>query len=149
VVFLVCRHENRFNPNSCRFSDAEQVAELETTIKSLEGQLEEQSSDADNAISQWQESYTALEVRSSELEKQLETLTNEKEELLNAERSSSALADEELRSEKGRLEQELRERDKELAAAREDLNHDADVVHEWEGELFGHLCLVGRHVESL
>jgi chromosome segregation ATPase len=112
----------------------------------MEGQLEEQSSDADNAISQWQESYTALEERSSELERQLETLTKEKEELLNAESSSSALAVEELRSEKDRLEQELQERDEALAAAREDLNQDADVVHEWEGKLFeGWVCFVGRH----
>jgi predicted nucleic acid-binding Zn-ribbon protein len=94
----------------------------------LEGQLEEQSNDADNAISEWQ-------VRSSELERQLETLTKEKEELLNAERSGSALAVEELRSEKDRLERELQERDEALAAAREDLNQDADVVHEWEGKL--------------
>jgi chromosome segregation ATPase len=83
----------------------------------LEGQLEEQSGDADNAISQWQESYTVLEVRSSELERQLETLMKEKEEMLNAERSGSALAVEELRSEKDRLEQELKERDEALAAA--------------------------------
>jgi chromosome segregation ATPase len=96
--------------------------------------MEEQSSDADNAITQWQESYTALEVRKSELETQLETLTK-KEEGLNAERSSRELVVEELRAEKLRLEQELRERDEALAAAREDLNEDADVVHEWEGEL--------------
>jgi hypothetical protein len=69
------------------------------------------------------------------LERQLETLTKEKEELLNAEFPSSALAVEELRSEKDRLEQELKERDEALAAATEDLNQDADVVHEWEGKL--------------
>jgi chromosome segregation ATPase len=101
----------------------------------LESQLEEQSSEADNAISQWQESYTTLEVRRSELETQLETLTKEKEELLNTERSSSTLTFEELRSEKDRLEQELRERDEALAAAREGLDQDAEVVHEWEGKL--------------
>jgi chromosome segregation ATPase len=116
------------------FSVSERVAELESTNKSLEEQLEEQSSDADNAISQWQESYTVLEVRSSELETQLETLTKEKEEGLNAERSSSAVAFEELRFENERLEQELRERAEALAAATENLNQDADVVHEWEGE---------------
>jgi chromosome segregation ATPase len=101
----------------------------------LEKRLEKQSSDADHAISQWQESYTALEVRKLELETQLETLTKEKEEGLDAERSSSAVAFEELRSENERLEQELRERDEALTAAREDLNQDVDVVHEWEGEL--------------
>jgi chromosome segregation ATPase len=124
----------------CRSSlVTDQVGELESTIESLERQLEEQSSAADDAISQWQESYTALEVRSSELETQLETLTKEKEELLNAERSISvpgqSAAFDELRFEKDRLEQELQERNEALAAAREDLNQDAEVVHEWEGKL--------------
>jgi hypothetical protein len=96
----------------------------------LEEQLEEQSSDADNAIAQWQESYTALEVRSSEFEAQIETLTKE-----NEERSNNTLVVEELRSEKSRLEQELRETDEALASARENLNEDADAVHEWEGKL--------------
>jgi ElaB/YqjD/DUF883 family membrane-anchored ribosome-binding protein len=68
------------------------------------------------------------------METQLETLTKEKEELLTAERSTSALVVEELRSEKDRLEQELRERDEALTSAREDLNQDAEVVHEWEGK---------------
>jgi predicted nucleic acid-binding Zn-ribbon protein len=101
----------------------------------LESQLEEQSSAADDAISQWQESYTTLELRSSALESQLEALTNEKDELLNTEYPSSALVIEELRSEKDRLEHELKERDEALTAAREDLNQDAEVVHEWEGKL--------------
>jgi chromosome segregation ATPase len=117
------------------FSDADQVAELETTIEGLESQLEEQSSEADNAISQWQESYNTLELCKAELEAQLETLTREKEGLLNAQSPSNALQVEELRSEKDRLEQELKERDDALAAAKEDLNQDAEVVHEWEGKL--------------
>jgi chromosome segregation ATPase len=117
------------------FLVTDQVAELESTIERLKGQSEEESSAADDAISQWQESYTELEVRNSELESQLETLTKEKDELLNTERPSIVLGVEELRSEKDRLEQELRERDEALAAAREDLNQDAEVVHEWEGKL--------------
>jgi ElaB/YqjD/DUF883 family membrane-anchored ribosome-binding protein len=100
----------------------------------LEGKLVEQSSGAGNAISQWQASYTALEVRSSELETQLETLTKEKEELLSVERSSSAIDGDELGSEKDRLEELLQERDEALAAAREDLDQAAEVVREWEGE---------------
>jgi chromosome segregation ATPase len=102
-------------------------------VKSLEGQLEEQSSEADNAITQWQESYTALEVRSSELESQLETLTKENEELLSSERASTALELEELRSEKERLENELRDENDALSAAKQNLDQDVDVVHEWEG----------------
>jgi DNA repair exonuclease SbcCD ATPase subunit len=126
------------------FPFVDQVAELESTIKSLEGQLEEHLSEAENAISQWH-------VRSSELERQLETLTNEKEELLNAERSASALVVEELHSEKYRLEQELQEKDKALTAAREDLTQDAEVVHGWEGKLLEDcfVCVVGSHVNRL
>jgi chromosome segregation ATPase len=119
------------------FLVTDQVAELESTIQRLEGRLEEQSSEADDAISQWQESYTTLELCKSELETQLEAVTKEKDELLNTEYPSSALVIEELRFEKDRLEQELRERDEALAAAKEDLNQDAEVVHEWEGKLVG------------
>jgi predicted nucleic acid-binding Zn-ribbon protein len=54
---------------------------------------------------------------------------------VNAEGSSSALALEELRSDNERLERELRESDEALTAAKEDLNQDVDVVHEWEGKL--------------
>jgi chromosome segregation ATPase len=103
-------------------------------VNSLEGQLEEQSSEADNAITQWQESYTALEVRSSELEIQLETLAKENEELLSSERASTTLELEELRSEKERLENELRDENEALSAAKQNLDQDVDVVHEWEGE---------------
>jgi chromosome segregation ATPase len=118
-----------------RFSVTGRLAELESTVENLVDQLEEQSSEADNAITQWQESYTALEVRRSELESQLEMLTEENEDLLSAGRSSSALELEELLSEKERLEKELRDRDEALVAAKENLNQDVDVVHEWEGEL--------------
>jgi uncharacterized protein involved in exopolysaccharide biosynthesis len=112
---------------SAVLSVTDQVAEFGSTIKRLESQLEEQSREANNAMSEWHG-------RSSEFEKQLETLTKEKDELLNADRSSSSLAFEELRSEKDRLERELREKDEALAAAREDLHQDAEVVHEWEGK---------------
>jgi chromosome segregation ATPase len=128
-LFVVGHH----NPHSRRFFVTDQVAELESTIESLESQLKEQSSEAENAILQWQKSYTTLEVRSSELETQLETLTKEKEELFNTQSSSNGLEFEELRLEKDRLEQELKDRDEALAAAKEDLNQDAEVVHEWEG----------------
>jgi chromosome segregation ATPase len=133
--FMVRRHGDSIWCLPLPFLVTDQVAELESTIQSLESQLEEQSSEADNAISQWQESYTTLEVRKSELETQLETLTKEKEELFNTQSSSNGLEVEELRLEKERLEQELQGRDEALAAAREDLNQDAEVVHEWEGKL--------------
>lgn len=46
------------------------VEVLEATVNSLEAQLEEQCSDADNAISQWQESVSALEAQNLKLESQ-------------------------------------------------------------------------------
>jgi chromosome segregation ATPase len=46
------------------------VEVLEATVNSLEAQLEEQSSDADNAISQWQESVSTVEAQNLELESQ-------------------------------------------------------------------------------
>jgi DNA repair exonuclease SbcCD ATPase subunit len=52
----------------CSFTG--RVEALEATVNSLEEQLEEQSSDADDAIAQWQESYSALEAHNSELESQ-------------------------------------------------------------------------------
>jgi hypothetical protein len=139
LILFAGRHNH---PHSHRFSDADQVAELESTIKSLESQLEEQSSAADNVISEWQESYSALEIRSLESETQLETLRQEKQELSNAERSISvpgqSAAFEELHSQKERLEQELRQLDEALVAARQDLQ-DAEDAQEWEGESLG-LC---------
>jgi hypothetical protein len=40
---------------------------------------------------------------------------------------------EELRSEKERLENELRDENEALSAAKQNLDQDVDVVHEWEG----------------
>jgi chromosome segregation ATPase len=54
----------------CRFFLTGRVEVLEATVNSLEAQLEEQSSDADNAISQWQESVSTLEAQNLELESQ-------------------------------------------------------------------------------
>jgi peptidoglycan hydrolase CwlO-like protein len=123
------------------FPVVDQVAELESTIKSLEVQLEEQSSAADDAISQWHG-------RSSELERQLEILAKEKKEILNAESSSNALEVKELHFEKDRLEQELQERDEALTAAREDLTQDAEVVHEWEGKSFERCTLFSKSADT-
>jgi chromosome segregation ATPase len=50
----------------------ERVAELEATVKSLETQLQEQEEEANNVISQWQESCTASDDKCSELEQKLE-----------------------------------------------------------------------------
>ena len=111
-------------------------AELESTVKTLKGQLEDQSRGADFTILQLQESYSALEARYLELEGQLFAIAKEKEELLSANQPGAAERTDELetlRSEKARLESELQERGDELANVKDDLNQDADVVHEWEG----------------
>jgi chromosome segregation ATPase len=123
---LLCRFVKFLYSDVSRFSVTGRVEILEATVKSLEGQLEEQSSEADNAITQWQESYTALEVRSSELESQLE--------MVSGGHSSTALEFEELRSGKERLNKQLRDANEALSAANENLDQDVDVVHEWEGE---------------
>jgi chromosome segregation ATPase len=67
-----------------RFAITGRVEILEATVASLEGQLEEHSSDADNAITQWQESYNSLEVRSSELASQFAQQAEELESMVKS-----------------------------------------------------------------
>jgi len=131
----------------------DRVAELESVVTSLEGQLEEQSRDADNAIAQWQESYSALEARDSESLKDLEDNVSRLQDTLHKERTQgenlvsnlemaeakfkktqhgleSLMAD--LRLEQGKiegLEGALLERDEELAEEREEATA---AITEWE-----------------
>jgi hypothetical protein len=107
---------------------SERVAKLDSVVKSLEKQLEEQSRDADHAISQW---YTALEVRRSEMKSKIETLVKEKEQLLDEGPTGSEMQTaglEQLHVEKERLEQAL-------SAASENLNQEEGAIHGLEGEL--------------
>jgi chromosome segregation ATPase len=53
------------------------VEVLEATVNSLEAQLEEQRSETDTAISQWQESFSALEAQNFALEHQSTTRVTE------------------------------------------------------------------------
>ncbi|CAJ1953476.1 unnamed protein product [Cylindrotheca closterium] len=52
----------------------DRVTELETAVQSLESQLKEQEKEAYNAISQWQESYTAADEKCAALETELTAL---------------------------------------------------------------------------
>jgi chromosome segregation ATPase len=52
----------------------ERTAELEATVDSLKIQLQEQETEASEAIEQWQESYTLSEEKCAELAEELEKL---------------------------------------------------------------------------
>jgi chromosome segregation ATPase len=138
----------------------ERVAELETQVTSLEGQLQEQENDANVVISQWQESYSASDEKCSELGKELETITEEKESLekaletvekdngelvenkstleakiLSLEGSLNRASGQEqplLRSDDDLLVR-LSETEEELKIAKEALARDEEVVKQWEG----------------
>lgn len=60
---------------------ADRVSELESTIQSLQTQLEDQEQEATNVIAQWQESFSEADDKCAELEKELETTRAEIEKL--------------------------------------------------------------------
>jgi chromosome segregation ATPase len=60
---------------------ADRVSELESTIQSLETQLEDQEQEATNVIAQWQASFSEADDKCAELEKELETARAEIEKL--------------------------------------------------------------------
>ena len=57
--------------NFCVCGIVERTVSLETTISSLQAQLQEQQADAENAISQWQDACTAAEEKCVGLETEL------------------------------------------------------------------------------
>ena len=59
----------------------DRVAELESTIQSLEAQLEQQEQEATNAISQWQESFSEADDKCAQLDKELVAAKMEIEQL--------------------------------------------------------------------
>jgi chromosome segregation ATPase len=63
---------------------SERVAELETVVKEVEKQLEDQEQEANNAITGWQESCAASDSKCAKLEKELETVLQEKYSLSKA-----------------------------------------------------------------
>lgn len=140
------------------------VAELETSIKSLETQLQEQEEEANNIITQWQDAYSASDERCSQLEEGLLKATEEKRTILR-DLESSQKDKEQLEVEKMSLEArivvledlqneeqdqtvrressqneieelltKLKAMEDELNEARKTLARDEDVVSQREGE---------------
>ena len=130
------------------------VAELQTEVTSLESQLKEQEIDANNVIEQWQESCSLSEDKCAELEKQLESMNQEKtnvekaleyiqinNEELVAERlvleskiSSLEKAAKTERSPESEAASRLKEKEQELRDALETIARDEEVVQQWEGK---------------
>jgi chromosome segregation ATPase len=129
----------------------------------VEKQLEDQEQEANNAITGWQESYAESDSKCTKLEKELETVREEKDSLATAsetieednnelekekfaleERVSSlenSIARENVPiepqyKEREVLEVQLREKEEALHEAQETLQRDADIVNQWEGKCY-------------
>jgi chromosome segregation ATPase len=155
-MFLISKYPN----------PSERVAELEAVVKDLKKQLEDQEQEANNAITGWHESCAESDSKCTKLEKELETVLEEKYSLSKAfetieqdndelekqklaleaqvsslENSTRSLSRENIPSkpqskEREDLEVQLREKDEALREAQETLQRDADVVHQWEGKCY-------------
>jgi chromosome segregation ATPase len=123
-------------------SKSGRVAELEATVQSLETQMHDQEEEANNVISQWQESCTASDGSCAELEKELAALRKDKESLDIATKADlTPASNEELFAKLGALEAELKE-------AQETLSRDEDVVSQWEGRSCRISCSRGLSVRT-
>jgi chromosome segregation ATPase len=97
---------------------ADRVAELESAVKNLELQLQAQTLQAKNDITKWEACCGSVEEKCSQLQKQLEIVTHDKDSM------SSKLAELEsdfsmFEIEKAGLEDEVSSLEKKLAAAKE------------------------------
>ena len=112
---------------------ADRVAELGATVELLKKQLQEQEEEANNVISQWQDSYNDAENRCAEMEQELANIRNEKDTAISEEPVQEC-------DQPGTQDQELMARidslEVELTQARDALSGDEDVVNQWEGESF-------------
>jgi chromosome segregation ATPase len=136
--------------------DSDRVAELDSTIQSLEIQLQEQESEANTAITEWQNRSSELEIKLSRFE---EELRSSKEELSSRDATIEKLQglDDELASEqetwredvdkvkieladeKGR-HQEARDEISALTMSLNEMKNESDdVVNIWTGAYF--ICL--------
>ena len=98
-------------------------------------QLEEQEAEANDAISKWQESYTASEDRCNELESEYQKILTEKESLQDK-LDSVAISESSTTSESPDLSK-ISELQEELRIAQETLARDEVVVQQWEGKQDG------------
>jgi chromosome segregation ATPase len=111
----------------------ERVAELEATVQSLEQQMQDQEEEANNVISQWQESCTASDDTCSELKRELEEVRKDKESLDKALESGGSVQVESPATNEEELLKKLNDTQEELKIAKETLSRDEVVVHQWEG----------------
>jgi DNA repair exonuclease SbcCD ATPase subunit len=134
------------------FLETERVTELETLVKSLESQLEEQERDASEAITQWQNNATEADEKAREIEEKLSqevsslqsttmeideersTLKQRVAELQNSLASMQSTLDHSERD--ADLAGKLERKEQELHEAKETLTRDEDVVKQWEGKYF-------------
>ena len=128
----------------------DRVAELESKVKDLENQLEEQEREANNVIDQWQENCAVSDSKCSELEDELDAARKENEILrqssgdhgvntlnarsLEGEPEGSAQLAQRIEE----LETQLQEKEQVLLQLQDTLANDEDVVHQWEGMYYTH-----------
>lgn len=123
-------HAAASNQDSHNLAFAERVAALEAEVKELDVQLTEQEESANAAITQWQESFTALEEQNTELVQALETAGGSKEgnPISGHESSQESIA---------ALNADLETTKAALAEAEAKLAEDDQVVVKWEGKGVG------------
>jgi hypothetical protein len=108
----------------------------------MQHQLEEQEREAHDAISKWQESYTASEGRCTELEAELKLVISEKNKFENKLKSvektnesiSSGDCDHGNPENSSKPLDQIFELQEALKAAQETLARDEEVVQQWEGK---------------
>jgi hypothetical protein len=93
---------------------------LESTVKDLQVQLTEQEESANVVIAKWQESCNALEEKNGQLLSALESCGVGDEGVISQEALTA-------------LQERLRETERALARAREDMKEDDDAVLRWQG----------------
>jgi hypothetical protein len=103
--------------------ETERVAELESINKDLEVQLTEQGENANRVIAKWQESCNALEEKNAQLLGALESCGVGEEGVISQEALTA-------------LQERLRDTERSLAKAREDMKEDDDAVLRWQGMCF-------------
>jgi predicted RNase H-like nuclease (RuvC/YqgF family) len=102
----------------------ERTAELEATVDSLKIQLQEQETEASEAIEQWQESYTLSEEKCTELAQELEKLKPSQEDTGNS-------TDSELQN----LQELLEQKQSELDFTTKALENSKATIQELKGKL--------------
>lgn len=126
---------------------AERVADLETEVQALNTQLQEEEEEATNVVNQWQESCSALDEKCTDLEKELESLAEQKGSLEHSLQTVQK-QNEQLQLEKSSVEEKLidqskrwsKKEDQLQAKLTEKINELAktqavtDVIQQWEGK---------------